>query len=202
MKSVMTLSKKAAFLPVILLLLMLYGCAPSTTSKANPSATEEDVFAPDRPPTAQTLYFMADLHLKQGHPLQAEQVYRRIIHEYPDFLIAYNELSALLMSQRRIPEAMGTLRMALEVNPRDPVLLNNMGMCWLIRKNYEKALEYFTDAAGLIPENTRYRSNMATALVLLGRSDEALALYRQILPADQAEENIRILQENIESLKE
>ena len=77
-----------------------------------------------------------------------------------------------------------------------------MGMCCLIRKDYEKALSYFTSAAAVVPENTRYRSNMATVLALMDRKEEALALYRQILPEEKAQENINILYENMGVLKE
>jgi Flp pilus assembly protein TadD len=74
-------------------------------------------------------------------------------------------------------------------------------MCWLIRKRYQRALDSFSKAAALVPENTRYRSNMATALALMGRYDEALSLYRQILPEQQARENVRILKENIKTIQ-
>ena len=96
---------------------------------------------------------------------------------------------------------MKILETGLNRNANDPVLLNNIGMCWLIRKQYQKALDYFTQASGIIPENTRYRSNMATVLALMGRSEEALALYKQILPEQVAQQNVSILQENIDILK-
>jgi Flp pilus assembly protein TadD len=86
-----------------------------------------------------------------------------------------------------------TLSAALEVRPRDPVLLNNLGMCLLLRKEYAQALERFTSAAGLVPENEKYRANMATALGLLGRQEESLALLRQILPRDKADYNAEVL---------
>jgi hypothetical protein len=40
-----------------------------------------------------------------------------------------------------------------------------------------------------------------TALALMGRYDEALSLYRQILPEQQARENVRILKENIKTIQ-
>lgn len=167
-------------------------------SRAANQPPMEDPFDPDRPPTAKTLYLMADILSAQGKDGEAEQLYNRIVSQYPDFLPAYNDLAALQMRQRRIPEATQTLQSGLKNNPNDPVLLNNMGMCCLIRKDYERALSYFTDAAAVVPENTRYRSNMATALALLGRRDEALSLYRQILPEEEAMENIQILYSNIQ----
>jgi len=171
---------------------------------ANAAANQppvEDPFDPDRPPTAKTLYLMADMLQTQGKDAQAEQLYRRILVQYPDFSPAYNDLASLLMRQRRIPEAMKTLQAGLELRANDPILLNNTGMCWLIRKRYQNALDYFTSASAVVPENTRYRSNMATALALMGRDSEALALYRQILPEKAAQENVRLLRENIKLLK-
>ena len=76
---------------------------------------------------------------------------------------------------------------------REPVLLNNLGICLLLRKEYVRALEHFTGAAGLVPENEKYRANMATALGLLGRQEESLALLQQILPGDKAQYNAEVL---------
>jgi Flp pilus assembly protein TadD len=174
----------------------LSGCAHEGSRRneaAQLSPAAEDPFDPDRPPTAQTLYVMADVMIAQGYDKRAETLLVRIGQEYPDFRPAYNTLAELQMRQRRIPEAMNTLEAGLKINPADAVLINNLGMCWLIRKDFQKALENFTQAAGLSPENTRYRSNMATALALMGRRDEALALYQQILPKEEALENIRLL---------
>ena len=170
---------------------------PPQAANAQNAPPAEDPFDPDRPPTAKTLYLMADILTAQGKDAQAEQLYRRVHSQYPEFRPAYNAYAALLMRQRRIPEATKTLQAGLEQDPKDPVLLNNMGMCFLIRKDYPRALIYFTDAAAVVPENTRYRSNMATALALMGRKDEALALYSQILPKAEALANIQALYKSV-----
>lgn len=177
----------------------LAGCIEqnSTSQPLGGNTQAEDPFDPDRPPTAKTLYVMADILASQGRDRESQTVLERMIKEYPDFLPAYNSLAELQMRNRRIPEAIKTLSSGLEVNPKDPVFLNNLGMCWLLRKDYEKALTYFTQATELNPENTRYRSNMATALVLLDRREEALSLYEQILPKEEAMENIKILCETV-----
>lgn len=49
---------------------------------------------------------------------------------------------------------------------------------------YENALEMFTKAAGIMPENARYRTNMAVALSLMERYEESLFLFKQILLED------------------
>ena len=147
----------------------------------------------DRPPTARTLYSMADILATQGKDAECEFVLRRCIGQYSQFTPAYNSLAELQMRQGRVHEAVETLSVALDNSPQDPVLRNNLGMCFLVRKEYDKALEQFTVAAGAVPESEKYRANMATALGLLGRGDESLALLSQILPEAQAKHNAEIL---------
>jgi tetratricopeptide (TPR) repeat protein len=130
----------------------------------------------------------------QGRDDQAEVVLTKIIREHPRFTPAYNTLAELKMRQRRTDEAIQILSGGLEMEAYDPVLLNNLGMCWMIKRKYEKALEYFTAAAGVNPQSARYRANMAVCLAFLGRDVEALSLYRQILPDKQASQNLQIIQ--------
>lgn len=136
---------------------------------------------------------MAQILANQGKDAQCEFVLRRCVQDYPQFTPAYNSLAELQMRQGRIHEAVDTLSAALKVRPRDPVLLNNLGMCLLLRREYEPALARFTDAAGLVPENGKYRANMATALGLLGRREESQALLEQVLPRDKVEHNADVL---------
>ncbi len=147
----------------------------------------------NQPPTVKTLYALADILSAQGKNAQAELVLKRIVKEHPEFLPAWNSLAELQMRQRHIDDAVNTLSAALKINPNDTILLNNMGMCYMIRQDYNKALEMFTATTGVKPENARYRANMAVCLAFLGRDDEAISLYRQILPESQVQHNLNII---------
>lgn len=149
----------------------------------------------DRPPTSKTLFAIADILAAQGRDKECELVLKRIIQEYPGYLPAYNSLTELQMRQGHINAAIETINDALRVNSEDPVLLNNLGVCWILRGDYKKALESFIRAAGAKPENTRYRTNMAVALALMARYEESLSLFRQVLPEDRASHNLRVLRE-------
>jgi Flp pilus assembly protein TadD len=46
-----------------------------------------------------------------------------------------------------------------------------------------------------MPENAKYRANMAVALGLMGRYEESLSLFKQVLPKDQANHNLSVLRE-------
>jgi Flp pilus assembly protein TadD len=149
----------------------------------------------ERPPTAMTYYSMAKILIDQGRFNDAELLLQKVIDKAPKFLPAYNNLAEIYIRNRRTNEAVNILSRALNENDSDPKTINNLGMCWMMRKDYEQALQMFTKAAGLEPENTRYRANMAVALGLMGRDEEALALYRQILPEKQAIKNINIIRQ-------
>ena len=149
----------------------------------------------DNPPTAKTLCAMAEILAAQGRDSECEYVLKKIIQDNPKFLPAYNSLAELQMRRGRTNAAIETLQHALKINSGDPVILNNLGMCWIIRRDYQMALKMFTKAAGIMPENVKYRANMAVALGLMGRDDESLALFRQVLPEEQARQNLSLLQE-------
>jgi len=149
----------------------------------------------DRPPTEKTLFAMADILATQGKDKQCEFVLTSCILQYPRFVPAYNSLAELLMRQGRVNEAVHALSQGLQVRPDDPVLLNNLGMCLLVGKDYDRALEYFTKAAGRQPESRKYRTNMATALGLLGRHEEAASLLQQVLLENDASHNAQVLRE-------
>ena len=124
---------------------------------------------------------------------ECEFILKRIIYEHPSFLPAYNSLAELKMRQGQTKAAMKTLQEGLEIEPKAPVLLNNLGMCWIILKDNEMALEMFTKAAGIKPENPKYRANMAVALGLVGRDEESLSLFNQVLPVELANQNLSVL---------
>jgi Flp pilus assembly protein TadD len=180
--------------------LCIGGCSESTNSGTNTNWVKDKSDLDfqtqgNKPPTAKTLSAMAEILAAQGRDSECEYVLKRIIQDDPKFLPAYNNLAELQMRQGQTNMAIETLRHALNINPDDTVILNNLGMCWIVRRDYQSALKMFTKAAGIMPENVKYRANMAVALGLMGRDEESLALFKQILPEDQANHNLTILRE-------
>jgi pentatricopeptide repeat protein len=146
------------------------------------------------PPTAKTLYAMGQVLAAQGKDSECEFIYKRCIQEFHYYLPAYNSLAEVYTRQGRTNEAIELLGKALEIHERDPVVLNNLGICYVIRKEYDKAFKYFLGAASVIPSKERYRANMATALGMMGREEEALALLEQVLSPEDAQHNAEVLQ--------
>jgi len=147
-------------------------------------------------PTAETLYAMARILAAQGRGAECEAVLTRTIREYPRFMPAYCDLAEAQLRSHRTDDAIRTLEAGLRISPRDPILLNNIGMCWFLKGDYDKCLAMFTRAAGVVPQNARYRANMAMALGMQGRYEEALSLYKQVLPEADAHYNLGVLCES------
>lgn len=191
---------KLAFSLIVLAgcMICVVGCSepersePDTDWVQNDPLSDFEVQA-NRPPTVKTLWAMADILATQGKDSECEFVLRRIIYEHPSFLPAYNSLAELKMRQGQTKAAMKILQEGLEVESEAPVLLNNLGMCWVILKDNDIALEMFTKAAGIMPENPKYRANMAVALGLMGRDEESLSLFNQVLPVELANQNLSVL---------
>ncbi|MCE5278747.1 MAG: tetratricopeptide repeat protein [Planctomycetaceae bacterium] len=146
-----------------------------------------------RPPSARTLLAMARILVAQGQDQKAQFVLEKILQDYPHFGEAYVELAELHMRQRRVDVAITTLQQGLLNVRNDPVLLNDLGVCWVFRTQHQAAETVFRQASAAVPGNTRYRANLAMAIALQGRYEEALSIYTQILAQSDAHENIAVI---------
>ena len=147
----------------------------------------------DKPPTPKTLYAMARILIAKGREPEADFMLRKILQEHPHFMPAYVELAEMHMRHRRVEPAVAVLNAGLAFSPRDPVLLNDIGMCWMVKGDYGRGLTMFKQAAAAMPANARYRGNMALALGMMGRYEESLALYEQLLTPADAHDNLAVI---------
>ena len=174
------------------------GCksAEQTKSYAAPPVDDDD-FAKgaNRPPTAETLYRMGRILAAQHKDDQCEAVLRNCIERFPQYMPAYAELAELQVRERKVGAAMTTLKDGLALQPKDAVLLNDLGMCHMLTSDYEGALAQFTAAHESEPDNARYTANMALATGMLGRYEHALTLYEQITKPAQAHYNVAVVAE-------
>lgn len=193
-------ARAATLLLGVVALVMMAGCAesvqPAQADNARFSRPVSATQSQTEPaPTPRTLLALADILAAQGKDKDCEFVLSTCIRQHPDFAPCYNRLAELQIRQGRLAEAAEGLAKALQIWPNDAVLLNNMGMCCLIRRDYETALEFFTRAAVRAPDRPKYQANRATSLGMLGRDAEALAVLRQILPEEIAVHNVEVLRQ-------
>jgi Flp pilus assembly protein TadD len=178
----------------------LAGCEtgqPQTHDHFQAGTAADDQFeaGADLPPTPRTLHAMATMLAAHGRDEPAVYVLTRLLNEHPQFLPAYCDLAEVHARHGRVEQAISALQSGRRVAPDDAVIASNLGLCWMLQSDYAKALEQFDQAVALAPDNALFHANRATALGLLGRDEECLRAYAQVLPPDQARHNLRVLRE-------
>ena len=148
----------------------------------------------DKPPSPDTMYGLARILLAQGRTMESMTLLRNTTGQYPNYLPAYNALAEAHLRLGQTDEAIEVLTEGLRRAPNDPVLLNNLGMTLFLERRYEEALPHFERAAAVRPEDATYRANQAATLGMLGRADEARAVYRQFLSPADVGANIQVLE--------
>lgn len=191
------------------LLLWAAGCAmPPAQSEYSQAQAQEDAFdaGANKPASTATVYGMSRVMAGQGRYEEQAALLRQVISRQKDYLPAYNDLAQLQLSRHDPQAAMTTVKSGLSVAPDDPVLANNAGMCLLFMRDFQGALDQFTTASRLAPRQGKYRANAALALSMLGRYDESLAMYKQVLRPSQAHYNLGVMhqarQQLLEALQE
>jgi Flp pilus assembly protein TadD len=179
-------------------MMMASGCATTHTS-AETAVVADVMSAEDLAPNPNTLMGMAKLLLSQGKHAEAELVLIGLAEKFPGFSPAYSELAAILMGQGRVDDAAIVLSKGVEMVPDEPTLLNDAGVCALVRGDYDYALDKFAAAAELVPSSRRYRANTALALGMLGRFDESIEAYEQVLRRKDAQYNVEIVRGILEN---
>lgn len=179
--------------------LLTTGCAHGPKYEASGQTDDEFNRGAGRSPTPKTLYATARLMAAQNAGHQSEEMLRKVVRADPKFLPAYCDLAELQMREDRPERAAQTLTAGLKAVPGDPVLLNNLGMCLLLKPDYGRARDCFQKAVEAQPRNAAFQANLALALGLLGREQEAEQLYRRILPPADVQHNLKVIREARES---
>jgi len=188
---------KKVTLGVAVSALALVGAGCNTTGKDQSIAYAQPDTKDIGPqaPRANTIYGMTRLMRSQGKTDQAELALIGLTREYPNYSPAYNDLAEIRISQGRLDEAIAYVDKGLEIAPNDAVLLNNAGVCALLKHDYEKSLDYFKRAEAIAPYESRYRANVALATGLNGDIEGSRALYYQIVSADAADHNAEVIRQ-------
>lgn len=174
------------------------GCARTVQAQSGQSfGIQDPSIVGNVPPKANTIYGMARLMRAQGNTEQAELALLGLMREYPTFSPTYNDLAEIRIQKGQLDQAVHYLEQGLEIAPNDPVLLNNRGVCALLKHDYDQASQYFKQASALAPYESRYRANLALATGLQGDVAGSKALYQQIVSAKDAEFNAELINQLI-----
>jgi Tfp pilus assembly protein PilF len=103
----------------------------------------------DVPPKARKEFERATKLAHEGKTDEAIESLRRAIQEYPDFLMAHNDLGAQLLAQGKLDEAAKELQRALEIDSKafNPHL--NLGIVLFKQQKYPQAADMLRQAIAI-----------------------------------------------------
>ena len=122
-----------------------------------------------------------------SNPAAAEALFLRILRQDPRNTIALNDLGVARDLQNRHQEAQVAYRQALGIDPRDSAAQVNLALSLAMTGNAEdgvRLLQPLADNPGASPQ---LRHDLAAALAMAGRRDEAA----RILSADLSPDEVR-----------
>lgn len=109
---------------------------------------------------------------------EAEQIYRRLQKERPNYWVGYNNLGTVLTNVGRYREALDAFRIAAAAAPESLLALNNLGALYfklgrpdLAEESYRRSLAIKRDSLTLL--------NLAETLRVKGRYTEALQCSKE-----------------------
>lgn len=120
-------------------------------------------------------------HQQAGRLAEAEQVYRQILQQQPNYADALNLLGALLYQQGRFDEAVAFFQRVLTLQPDNPNAFNSVGVALKGQGQVEAAIDYYRQALALQPEHAEVQNNLGNALKEMGDLKGAIAAYEQAL---------------------
>ena len=127
---------------------------------------------------------LARLSNSRGENERSIELYRQLVLLEPDNPSAWNNLAALLAGLHRYPEAAEAAQRAYELDRVTPEIRANLGMMLILAGRFQEGLDHLEVVLPQMPDDTFGASVRAQALEDLGRTDQALAAWKEIATRD------------------
>jgi tetratricopeptide (TPR) repeat protein len=114
----------------------------------------------------------------------AETLYRTTIERNPDCWLAYNNLGAMALQERRVDEAIGFFQKAVEIDPGVAEAQYDLGNAFLAKDDFAQAIAPYQAALRARPNNARAHNNLAVCLLNFGKINEAIEQFGEAVRFD------------------
>lgn len=122
---------------------------------------------------------MADFMLKKGRWTEADDLYDRIIYQYPEYADLHQKRGLTLEKRDRFIEAIKEYKQADMLQPDNLWTQKRMAVCYKKTSNYHNALQCYQNVEKVEPDNLNIGFQIALCLIKLKDYDEALKyLYK------------------------
>jgi tetratricopeptide (TPR) repeat protein len=118
-----------------------------------------------------------------GDPRQAQSLFRQVLSIDPNNAQANLRLGVMEMWAQKYPKAQEYFARAYKSDPKDPMILNNLGLCRHQQGSVPEALALYEGALEIDAENVEARINLARALLHLRNFEAALLEAKRAVAA-------------------
>ena len=125
-----------------------------------------------------------------GKQDEARAHYEQLVADYPDRYETYHALAVLADRQRRFAQAQSLYERALQLKPDDAEILNDLGYCFYLAGQLDKAESALLKAVARGPAEPRYRNNLGLVYGHQRRMPEALACFQKAGSEADAQYNL------------
>ncbi len=133
------------------------------------------------PDHANVRYSLANLYFSLNNSELAKMHYLALIESGDGNSLVHNNLSQILLMESAFDKALEHAKYALEMEPDNAILLDNLGLVYMGLFKYTDALRLFTIALDRAPNVPGYAFHKAVALRETGKDEEALRLLQDLL---------------------
>lgn len=116
---------------------------------------------------------------KSGKYEDARKVYQRLIVDFPDRYEGYHRLAVVADRQKRFREAQSLYEEAIRLERGNPELFNDLGYCFFLQGQLDKAERSLLKAVTMAPSNRKFRNNLGMVYGHQGRYEEAMEHFRR-----------------------
>lgn len=109
------------------------------------------------------------------------QTLRQLTAQYPQDKRAHLELAGIYQAREMYPQAEAEYLRAVEIDPRFGQALNLLAYFYLVRNDYDKAIDYFERYAAAYPDEPNPRDSLGEAYFFAGKFDRAVEMYKEAL---------------------
>lgn len=121
-----------------------------------------------------------------GSMPQAEQHLKQYLEKNPDNLYARKLLATTFLKSDQADKALAVLKPALIEDQQDARLLAIAGDCFMQKKEFVKATEYFERASLLAPEAAHIHTSLGLSKLAQGDNSRAMSELEQAVSLDQS----------------
>jgi len=124
---------------------------------------------------------IADLYAKMGEPQKAEQLFQKILKDYPKDANSYDLYASYLESQGRYDEALKSYEKAYELKPDDEGIAFRIGSFYFERGRYKEAVKFLEKAKQSFVDDIDIMKKLAECYSELGQNEKAIEEYKSII---------------------